>query len=216
MRFFPGPRIIDVMTLTGAVDDAPPEAELVVLLHPDGRPAGTAVKATVHHGDTPLHLAFSCYVFDAADRLLVTRRALSKATFPGIWTNSVCGHPQPGEHLADAARRRALRELGLHLDEPRLLLPAFAYRAEMDGVVEAELCPVLLARCNGEQVTARADEVADHRWIAWPQFRDGVRRGRLEVSPWCRDQVDLLADLPDDVGRWPARSAADLPVSAVW
>ncbi|MDX5398946.1 MAG: isopentenyl-diphosphate Delta-isomerase, partial [Actinomycetes bacterium] len=119
--------------------------ELVVLADAQGHRIGTMPKAEVHHGDTPLHLAFSCYVFDPAGRLLVTRRALDKATFPGLETNSVCGHPGPGEELADAVVRRAAHELGLTLEDVRLVLPQYSYRAEFRGVVEHELCPVFAA-----------------------------------------------------------------------
>ena len=71
--------------------------ELIVLVDDDGRAIGTMPKPLVHHGETPLHRAFSAYLFDEAGRLLVTRRALGKATFPGMWTNTVCGHPGPGD-----------------------------------------------------------------------------------------------------------------------
>ena len=87
--------------------------ELVVLLDDAGRSIGTAPKSQVHHGGTPLHLAFSCYLFDDAGRVLLTRRALDKRAFPGIWTNSFCGHPAPGESLDDAVVRRARDELGV-------------------------------------------------------------------------------------------------------
>ena len=66
--------------------------ELVVLLDEQGRAVGTADKAEVHHADTPLHLAFSCHVFDARGRVLVTRRALSKATWPGV--DVPCSHAE--------------------------------------------------------------------------------------------------------------------------
>lgn len=171
-----------------------PNEELVVLLNDNGHPIGAAPKRDVHHRDTPLHLAFSCYIFDARGRFLLTQRALNKQTWPGAWTNSCCGHPAPGESVPDAVRRRVRQELGINLNEPRLVLPDFRYRAVMDdGTVEHELCPVYTATCL-EPAILEPDpaEVATARWVDWNEFRRDVLDHRREVSPWCLEQLAAL------------------------
>lgn len=178
-----------------AVEFAPDHAtaepgELIVLVDDAGRPIGTAPKLASHHRDTPLHLAFSSYVFDADGRFLLTRRALSKKTWPGIWTNSCCGHPGPGELVEDAVRRRLADELGLTPVELVPLLPDFRYWAELDGVVENEICPVYGVRVDAEPAPNSA-EVEECRWVEW----DALLAGEIDVelSPWCRLQLDQLA-----------------------
>ena len=188
--------------------------EQVVLLDESGHGVGTADKATVHHRDTPLHLAFSCYVFDSAGSLLVTRRARAKKTWPGVVTNSCCGHPAPGESFALAVARRLGDELGLAVPSVELMLPRFRYRAVMpNGVVENELCPVFRAVVDAEPRPAPA-EVDEFGWVSWPLCVSLVTGGELAVSPWCREQVDQLAALGCDPLGWPVASPADLPPAA--
>ena len=71
--------------------------ELVVLVDNNNNPIGTAEKDTVHTTDTPLHRAFSLFIFNSHNQVLLTKRASSKKTFPGVWTNTVCGHLAPEE-----------------------------------------------------------------------------------------------------------------------
>lgn len=174
----------------------PESTEQVVLVDETGHAIGTAPKAEVHGPDTPLHLAFSCYVFDADHRLLLTRRAWHKVTWPGVWTNSCCGHPAPDEPVVEAVHRRTREELGLSLGALSLLLPRFRYRVQMaDGTVENELCPVFAAT-TVDAVRPDPAEVADHRWEPWAEFRAGVLDGTLDVSPWCVSQVRALPEAP--------------------
>ncbi|WP_435277624.1 isopentenyl-diphosphate Delta-isomerase [Rhodococcus yananensis] len=177
--------------------------ELVVLLDEDTRPVGTAPKATVHHADTPLHLAFSCYVFDAAGRVLMTRRALDKITWPGVWTNSFCGHPGPGELSEDAIRRRARQELGLAVDDVTCALPRFRYRATAaDGTVENEVCPVFCARASADPVPDPA-EVMEWAWVDWTDLETAATVPWL-ISPWAAEQIPLLASALSSGGDAPA------------
>lgn len=188
--------------------------EQVVLLDEQGRGIGVTDKATVHHGDTPLHLAFSCYVFNRRGELLVTRRAWGKKTWPGVVTNSCCGHPAPAEPFTEAVVRRLGTELGLPPARVDLLLPRFRYRAVMaNGIVENELCPVFRAVTDADPVAAPL-EVEEHGWMSWPLFVSLVSGGELEVSPWCREQVAQLVALGKDPLAWPVADEAGLPAAA--
>ena len=169
-----------------------PTREEVVLLAEDGTPIGTADKASVHTASTPLHLAFSCHLFDGEGRLLVTRRALGKATWPGVWTNSFCGHPAPGERSEDAVRRRAADELGAEIDNLALVLPDFRYRAvDAAGIVEHELCPVYTATIVGE-LAPSADEVAEWTWVDPRPLLAAVEATPWAFSPWLTLQLPAL------------------------
>lgn len=163
--------------------------ELVVLLAADGTRIGTESKASVHTENTPLHLAFSCYLYDGEGRILMTRRALGKKTWPGVWTNSFCGHPGADESFETAIARRAGQELGTTIAGIRPLLPDFAYRAvDASGIVENEVCPVFAARISGELVP-NPDEVAEYAWVAPADLQAAARATPFAFSPWLLEQI---------------------------
>jgi isopentenyl-diphosphate delta-isomerase len=166
---------------------------LVVLLDEGGHPCGTARKDEVHTTDTPLHLAFSCWVTDGEGRVLLTQRSPAKLTWPGVWTNSFCGHPEPGEDLPDAVHRRGWDELGARLADVRSVLPEFRYRAvSASGIVENEVCPVYTARL-ASALDPHPDEVADLRWTTFDELRDRVAADAGPYSPWMLDQLAQLS-----------------------
>lgn len=166
--------------------------ENVVLLDTSGTPIGVADKRLIHTDATPLHLAFSCYLFDHSGNVLVTRRALSKVTWPGTWTNSFCGHPAPGEDMEDAVRRRGREELGVEIDDIHLVDPHFQYRAtDPSGIVENEICPVYHATASG-QLSPNADEVMDWAWTHPASLFQASRLTPYAFSPWMVLQTSTL------------------------
>jgi isopentenyl-diphosphate delta-isomerase len=169
--------------------------DLVVLLGPDGTPCGTAPRSSIHGPDTPLHLAFSCYLFDGAGRVLMTRRALAKRTWPGVWTNACCGHPLPGERIGDAVVRRLAEELGAAVTSVHCVLPDFRYEAvDASGVRENEVCPVFVATLDGGLAPDPA-EVMEHRWVHPDALAGVAASSPWLLSPWSAAQITQM-DLP--------------------
>lgn len=175
----------------------------VVLLADSGEVIGTANKATVHTRETPLHLAFSCYLFDAEGRVLLTRRSLTKRTWPGVWTNSFCGHPAPSEDMADALRRHARFELGVELGELAEVLPSFRYSArDASGLLENEVCPVYVAR-SGEAIHANPAEVAEWVWVEPAALAAAAAATPRVFSPWSILQLSQLGDRLNELATTP-------------
>lgn len=176
------------------------EADLVVLLAEDATPCGTAPRRSVHDTRTPLHLAFSLYVVDTDGQVLLTRRALGKTAWPGVWSNACCGHPRPGETPAAGARRRVAEELGLAVDDPVVVLPDFRYRAvDASGIVEHEVCPVHVAVVPaGTRPRADPSEVVEHAWLSWSEVRRLAGAAPFLLSPWMVLQVEQLGAVVGD------------------
>lgn len=167
----------------------------VTLLDIDGTMIGRSPRLLVHTTDTPLHLGFSCYLVGDEGRILVTRRALGKRTWPGVWTNSFCGHPRPEESVDDAVHRRADEELGVAITSLRTVLPDFRYRAvDASGIVENEVCPVHVAEIRGE-LSPDPDEVAEWAWTEPEKLIAAIRSAPYAFSPWMREQLELLRAL---------------------
>jgi len=171
--------------------------ERIILLSEEGKVIGSAPKLESHHLNTPLHLAFSCYVFNSDGKFLVTQRAKTKKVWPGVWTNSVCGHPTPSEPMEDAIRRRLKEELGMTAKDFVAVLPHYRYKTPpFNGVVENEICPVYFARATSEP-EPNPDEVEAYEWVDWQEFVGQATTDKKGVySYWCKDQLKSLKNHP--------------------
>ncbi len=171
--------------------------DVVVLLDPMGEPVGTLGKAAAHQSPGHWHAAFSAMLVDDDGRVLLQRRAAGKYHFPGRWTNSCCSHPQPGESLADAVRRRVPQELGIDIDDLDLQLAgSFWYRAEDPdtGLVEQEYDQVVEVRgVDPSTVVPNPDEVDDVEWVTPMAARERGAADPESVTPWLHHVLDVLA-----------------------
>lgn len=175
-------------------DVADGDADVVELLDDDGRVVGTAPRSTVNGERTCRHGAFSVYLVDPAGRVLLSRRALTKRTWPGVWTNALCGRARPGEDGRAALARRARKELGVLVTHIDVLLPDFSYVARGPaGVVENELCPVYRAVVSDPgSLRPDPDEVMDVQWLRWGDLTEMAGRAPGLLSPWCVGQVGQM------------------------
>jgi len=168
--------------------------DIVVLVDESDRVIGSALKHEVHHSRTPLHRAFSVFLFNSNGEVLLQQRAFAKLTWPGVWSNSCCGHLLPDETVEAAAERRLDFELGLRNIELTMALPDYRYRAEKDGIVENEICPVLFGFTDAIPVV-NPNEVAETEWKDWDVFLAELKAPGCEFSPWAIEEADLLSQL---------------------
>jgi isopentenyl-diphosphate delta-isomerase len=131
------------------------------------------------------HRAISIVVWNAdRTKMLITRRAAVKATWPGFWSNAVCSHPHPQEPYAAAARRRLFEELRIH----GAVAPAFRMfygpvRCPVSGAFEHELDHVFYSSLpEGASIRPDRLEVSDLRWVDQSQLETLRQTGK--VTPW--------------------------------
>lgn len=154
---------------------------MLIAVDQHDREIGRVEKMTAHRNGI-LHRAFSIFIFDAADRLLLQRRAPGKYHSGGLWTNTCCSHPRAGEHLLDAAHRRLQEEMGF--DCPLEPVFSFVYRAALDGGLEEhEYDHVIAGRYEGVP-KPDASEVDDWKWESVPAIRSQVSRYPATFTAW--------------------------------
>lgn len=165
--------------------------ERVILVDEHDRELGTEEKERAHR-EGRLHRAFSVFVFDSRGRLLLQRRARTKYHSAGLWTNTCCSHPRPGEGVPAAAARRLREEMGMEC----ALRPSFPllYRAELDrGMTEHEYDHVLVGECDRDPVPDPA-EVEEWAWVSPAALRREVERRPEAYTYWFRLALPELLD----------------------
>ena len=161
------------------------EQERVVLVDGHGRPLGEEEKHAAHRGAGRLHLAFSAYVFNRDGELLLQRRSALKYHFAGLWSNTCCGHPRPGEGVLAAAERRLEEEFGFRTALRPLLTFVYQARDPASGLSEHEFLNVLVGEFDGEP-RAEPAEIQDWRWCNLADVRRRLAVAPEVATPWFR------------------------------
>lgn len=169
--------------------------EQVVLVDSRDNERGTMGKLEAHEKGE-LHRAISVFVFNDQGEFLLQRRAGSKYHSAGLWSNTCCSHPRPGERPHQAALRRLEEEMGIRCDLRFAF--AFLYRAEFDsGLTEHELDHVFVGEFSGEPEPDPL-EVAEWRWIAPDDLAAELASSPDRFSAWFPIALErLVGQNPD-------------------
>jgi isopentenyl-diphosphate Delta-isomerase len=157
--------------------------EQLILVDESNRAIGSGGKTTVHRTGL-LHRAFSIFIVDENARILLQQRHPGKYHSGGLWANSCCGHPRPGERTARAAGRRLEEELGI---TSPLSFGFFArYSGDLDhGMQENELVYVYFGRLHA-QPRPDPTEVADVSFLTWDEISRGIARDPAVFTVWLK------------------------------
>ncbi|HEX4052132.1 MAG TPA: isopentenyl-diphosphate Delta-isomerase [Steroidobacteraceae bacterium] len=183
-------------------------AESLILVDDADREVGQMSKADCHAGGGVLHRAFSLFIFNGRDELLLQQRSAHKRLWPDYWSNSCCSHPRSGESMTTAIHRRLMEELGLRCTLEFLF--KFKYQAQYDRQgAEHELCSVFFGRSSTTPVHANREEIADWRWVALPELQRQLTDEADRFTPWFKlewEQIrrDHLEDIlsPGGMRAW--------------
>jgi len=145
--------------------------EHVILVNEQDKQIGLMPKLEAHQ-KALLHRAFSVFIFNDKNELMLQQRALDKYHSPGLWTNTCCSHQRDGETNIEAGKRRLQEEMGFVVDLQESI--SFMYKAPFDnGLTEHEYDHVLLGKYNNEPVI-NTSEAASWKWMLIEEVKDDI------------------------------------------
>jgi len=165
--------------------------EKVILVNRQDQPIGEMEKMEAHRKGE-LHRAISVLVFNDRDELLLQQRALSKYHTPGLWSNTCCSHPRPGESSLQAASRRLQEEMGFQCTLEKSF--DFIYRADFpNGLIEHEFDHIFIGRYN-EDPGINPEEAEAFRWISLGDLRKEMTETPENFTIWFRLIMEQLPE----------------------
>mmetsp|Transcript_10184 Transcript_10184/g.11822 ORF Transcript_10184/g.11822 Transcript_10184/m.11822 type:complete len:175 (-) Transcript_10184:57-581(-) len=161
--------------------------EYVILVDENDQEVGQMEKMEAHE-KALLHRAFSIFLFNDQNELLLQQRAHSKYHSGGLWTNTCCSHPRAGESVLEASNRRLMEEMGIEAKmQPQF---HFVYRAELDNdLTEHELDHVVFGTFNGEP-EINPDEVAAWKYVSMKEIEEDMKVNPEKYTAWFRIVFD--------------------------
>lgn len=157
--------------------------EKVILVNEKDEPIGLMPKMEAHE-KALLHRAFSVFIFNNKNELLLQQRALSKYHSPGLWTNTCCSHQRDGESNTEAGKRRLIEEMGFETELTEVL--SFIYKAPFDnGLTEYEFDHIMIGYYS-EEPKINKEEVANWKWMTLEEIRKDMTNYPDRYTAWFK------------------------------
>lgn len=165
------------------------EPDFVILVDEQDNDIGIMEKYQAHR-EGRLHRAFSVFIFNEQQELLLQRRALHKYHSAGLWTNTCCSHPRPNETVLAAANRRLHEEMGMSCNLK--IKTHFIYKTSFDnGLTEHELDYVLVGQSNTIPIINR-DEVESYKWQSLRDIKKDILANPHQYTSWFKIALEKL------------------------
>jgi isopentenyl-diphosphate Delta-isomerase len=156
----------------------------VILVDKDDRETGIAGKLEAHHKGL-LHRAVSVFIINSQGEWILQRRAFDKYHSNGLWTNTCCTHPYPGETATDAAKRRLREEMGIECNLVDLF--TFIYREKLDNeLTEHELDHVFFG-VTDDDPKINTGEVEDWEAVSFNDLHDDIINNPANYTYWFKE-----------------------------
>lgn len=163
--------------------------EEVILVNENDVVIGTMEKLEAHKKGL-LHRAFSVFIFNDKNELLLQRRALNKYHSGGLWTNTCCSHPRPNENILNAANRRLVEEMGFETE--LTFKTSFIYNTEFEnGLTEHEFDHIFFGTYNVNP-KINADEVDSFSWLTIEDVNQKIKQNPNDFTSWFKIALEKL------------------------
>jgi len=159
----------------------------VILVNFQDQVIGKMEKLEAHQKGL-LHRAFSVFVFNSNKELLLQKRALGKYHSEGLWTNTCCSHPSPGETIENAAKRRLQEEMGYSCQLNTTF--SFIYDVQLDNeLIEHELDHVVIGISNVDPIL-NSEEASDFKWMCLKEIKEDIKSNSENYTSWFKIILD--------------------------
>ena len=157
--------------------------EQVILVNEKDEPIGLMGKMEAHEKGL-LHRAFSVFIFNSKQEVLLQQRAACKYHSPNLWTNTCCSHPREGESNLQAGERRLQEEMGMQVPLEEVF--SFIYKAPFDnGLTEHEYDHVLVGYSDA-QPQINPEEVASWKWLSLEAIKEDILQAPEQYTAWFK------------------------------